>query len=133
MQNKKYISLFLGLSFFLSTTGIPVMMHLCFSMKEVSFKSCAMCSNSDTNDHNVKFKSKDCCGTKVVASPSSAQYLASKHNDNEILTISDVITLQNDVDYAANTNNILQNGNLINSPPPGDTPPLFISNLSLLI
>lgn len=83
MKKRIFISTFIVL-FLVSTTGLPIMYHLCNMMNTISFNPCAMCIDGDSycckeENYGMKILSgqkDECCKTKLVAEPLSEKYLS---------------------------------------------------------
>jgi fibronectin type 3 domain-containing protein len=84
--NKILITIFISV-FILSSTGLPLSLHLCKMMESVSVESCQMCSVRITetccsSEYEVNFNSgtTSCCDTKIAAEPLEDDYVTVKVN-----------------------------------------------------
>jgi len=127
---KKYLTLLFIVVFTLSGTGLPLLVHLCNTMNEVSFESCAMCGSHNNSDEPVFSRTDDCCNTTQVSASITDQYISSKSYNGLQLNVNvelpDIIQTEEPkeilvVDYSGV------------SPPVNPSAPLFIINSSFLI
>ena len=94
MNKKIYISL-LSLVFFLSTTSLPMTIHLCKMMNTTDTKACAMCTSAPVKksccetdvkgDVSIKRdNSSDCCSTQLIDATVKDNFLSSKTENQDL-------------------------------------------------
>jgi hypothetical protein len=101
-------------------------------MGKVSFKSCEMCDDNNTDGYSKLSRVNDCCKNKIVASPLTENYVSSKSEKDEF-SISGILFLPPAINYASD-HLFLSKFILPENSPPGILQnPLFITKSELLI
>ncbi|MCL5030520.1 MAG: hypothetical protein M1480_16025 [Bacteroidetes bacterium] len=143
-MKKKISILTIAITFFVSTTSLPVTLYFCNMMETYSFNKCRMdmnventmsesCAHDGSIHHNeVNFHSQDCCSIKVIDSKVKDNYLFNhSENVNHIQFIS-LISVQNiSVDLLSSIR--ISKIYFDTSPPPLSGNPLYLTNSILLI
>ncbi len=136
---KKISILTLLFTFFVSTTSLPITIHLCNMAKEMKTGTCTM--HQDRMDNCVVdiLSSKttihkslsSCCETQVVDKSISDKFISVKTELNNIQKADILLYFTVNESITLNTN---YNKNYFTSPPPGEKEiPLYLSNSIFLI
>lgn len=136
MNLKKISILLFGLVFLLSTTSLPMTLHLCKMAKERSVEQCEKCKKDIQKTHSsVTFKntgSSPCCSDQVIDSSVKDNFISSKTN------LHDVKNMQLSVSFILAQEVLNKNPELIwsgeiNSPPNLIQNHIYIINSVFLI
>ena len=126
MKRKVFIST-LVLFFFVSTTGLPVTMHLC-AMDNSEMETCEMhshpmqCEGARHSDFSkVKVEKKDCCETEYKYEAINDQFL--QINSPKVFLTQNIFAVIN-FDLSLNDNSIVNTTKYITD----SSPPALISN-----
>jgi hypothetical protein len=138
MKKKIFIS-FLTLVLFVSTTSLPVTIHLCKMAQTTKTCSCGMmkhckmaCKNNTIKNFNKLSLKSNCCSTKTVDTSLKDEYLTQKNNGNDNFQTSVVILINNPFENIEQFNiNKKYFHNF--SPPLLTTNNLYLNNSVLLI
>ncbi len=129
----KYFTISVLLLFTLTSTGIPIAVHICKTMQNISFQPCSMCDNNN-QDGTIKFtRVNDCCKDEVIAAPLKGYYLLSKTDNPKIKTVLSLIP------FTFVSSNLFDNfislnfNSRGNSPPAITASPLYLTNRAIII
>jgi hypothetical protein len=143
MMRKFYISL-LAVVFFVSTTSLPISIHLCSMMGKSGAKTCKMCaarkaeiqksccSNDISNGPKIKSAGFKCCSEKIIDSSVKENYIGNSNSIKDLNSFKylSAIILSPDVISITSTNIHFDN---IHSPPLINSNPVYIINSIFLI
>ena len=132
MKINKTILLTIILFFTVSTTGLPLFIHLCKTMQEVSFDSCSMCKSHKSAEKVSFSRVNDCCDSKEAVTPISEKYILSKDSKDIVNVFGSVILLDNIV-VNDQQHYVRYYAVLDNSPPGAISNSLYLDNSILLI
>lgn len=126
----KYITFLFIAVFMLSGTGLPMIVHLCNTMNEVSFESCGMCETHKIPEGPSFSRINDCCNTTELSASVTDQYINSKTQfDVQAYTIEALPFVLNTEKPKTEFSSIY----IGESPPLSKDTPLFILNSIFLI
>jgi len=139
MIRKIYILSFV-LTFFISTTGLPLTLHICKMMEMENITECSMCETSKVevkipccSENMEEEKSvitdfnNPCCELTIIDNKLSDKFFFSKHNTKEEFSLVSILVEDN---YDNQNNFSFSTSNkLINEFPPG----LFTNHLYLVL
>jgi hypothetical protein len=131
MKINKVILSVLLFFFTVSTTGLPLFIHLCKTMNRASFDSCEMCKvNKQTNGIFIG-KAHNCCENKALVSPNPEQYLSSK--DYKIIHVPYSLIIVPDISEI-DRQYVISKISIFDSSPPGTiSNSIYLNNSILLI
>jgi hypothetical protein len=138
-SGRKILSFLFIFIFLVSNTGLPLSLHLCQMMNEVSIEGCEMCNiekenksccSDNTAAEKISSGKSDCCETITAAEPLKDSYVAVKeYSDSKI---SDIIPL-GEITILADEVEEFQYDEINASPPYYQNQVLYIINSSFLI
>jgi hypothetical protein len=136
-SKRKIFSLLFLIIFLVSNTGLPLTMHLCQMMDQVSIDSCSMCSKdvhkksccSDNPQVTISKVSQDCCLTKIAAEPIKDRFIPAKEDNKNFISFA----LAVDIPAEALESFSSQNHNYTDFPPLLYEKEIFLLNSTLLI
>lgn len=128
-MKKKISILTLVITFFVSTTSLPVTLYFCNMMKTYSFDKCKMDMTANdswqdqsvSHDSKINLHSEDCCTVKVIDSKVKDNFLFNHSESQNHLQVVSFILIQNissELLSSFHSNKIYFDS----------SPPLFISN-----
>ena len=92
-MTKRILILAILLPFFITSTGLPLTIHFCNTIINGGVTNCKICDHNSiinfnhnscncicTQNNNVKIKSQDCCGFKVILVRIKDSFLSSGKN-----------------------------------------------------
>jgi hypothetical protein len=128
--NKVILSVMLFV-FTVSTTGVPLFVHLCKTMNKASFNSCEMCKVNKQTKGIFIGREHNCCEGKALLSPNPEQYVSLKDYKVSPVTFSNVII----PDISGfNQQYLISKVSIFDSSPPGAVSnSLYLDNSILLI
>jgi hypothetical protein len=143
MARKFYISL-LALIFFISTTSLPVSVHLCRMMGQSNAKTCHMCTakkaaavkmchtKKTTETVVIKRTGSSCCSTKLIDSSVKDNYIGNAAGIKDLTPLKYLspVIIPSDVIAISTANTVSDN---IHSPPLINSNPVYLINSIFLI
>jgi hypothetical protein len=143
MAKKIYISL-LALVFFISTTSIPVSVHLCSMMGLSNVESCSVCAaekaktiNSCCKEEiagsvNIKKAGSACCSDKLIDSSVKENFISNANGQKDISPLEYLSNVIISSDINTLSTAIVTREN-IHSPPIVNSNPVYLLNSIFLI
>jgi hypothetical protein len=138
-SGRKIFSFFFLLIFLVSNTGLPLSLHLCQMMNEVSVDACEMCStqkeeksccSDDTAAEEITSVKTSCCETIIAAEPIKDSYISAKeYSDSKAV---DLVIL-NEISILSDETDKFHYNEINASPPYYQNQVLYIINSSFLI
>lgn len=126
----KYVTFAFIVLFALSGTGLPMIVHLCNTMNEMSFESCGMCANEIISENPVFSRTDDCCNSTQLTASITDQYIVTKSDQDIQLFAMAVLPFTIQLEEPQVTYTTIYSGV---SPPETSDLSLYLINSSFLI
>jgi len=143
MFRKIYIISFI-LSFFISTTGLPLTLHICKMMEMEKMSKCSICNSASVKmqmsccskesaaEGNIITDYNDpCCELTIVDKKLSDKFFFSQNNSKEEIELISILIEKADLDH--NNFSLFEANKFINESPPGLLTNHLYLNLSVIL